>query len=223
MQFVLEQFTPAEAAEASGMTQMTLRNMRRKGIWEAPEGHARYDIGGIGQMRIVEQLYARGISRRHAADISEQVVDEAFVHFVGHPNSYSEAAYDAAWADVEAAFLEGCYGFEVEGLEEIEPLRDETPEVRIKRLMINHRLVSEAKATFGIVDRTLLEWCAVWPDGEIGLYANADLSKAFVHENIRKSHRGPEGPVLLIDLWQFGRATIESLPRPPIKLADESS
>ncbi|WP_299309848.1 hypothetical protein [uncultured Croceicoccus sp.] len=68
----LTQFTPAEAESITGVSTMTQRDWRRRGVLtKRDEGHARYDLFDMGGMMATKLLSDRGVPLLEAADVAE--------------------------------------------------------------------------------------------------------------------------------------------------------
>lgn len=87
--FKLTMFTPAEAAEVTGVSTMTQRDMRRRGILPAVEGHARFDPFALAELQVFRQLADRGVGQAMCAE----VVPWAAIGIMWHA-LFSEKAYE---------------------------------------------------------------------------------------------------------------------------------
>lgn len=67
--FKLTMFTPAEAAEMTGVSTMTQRDMRRRGFIPVVEGHARFDPFALAELQVFRLLADRGVGQAQCADV----------------------------------------------------------------------------------------------------------------------------------------------------------
>ncbi|WP_439525887.1 MerR family transcriptional regulator [Roseovarius mucosus] len=197
MKLKLETYTPSEAETITGVVQTTVRNWRRAGYLARQKGWARYNIADLLVMYSMGMLTSRGIT------------PEAAQAFAGET---ARAIFQAM------IWIDGAYTPEVETA-----ARQEVPEdcEDIFKPVIARDVKARASGqSFGVSGLDQIEWLVIWANNEIEFFtsdrAEADFFSAYGRDEY------VAGPVMLLCLPAIAGAVIDRLPRPAIRLAEET-
>lgn len=200
MKLELETYMPSEAEMITNVTQATVRNWRRGGHLQRPQGHARYNIADLLVMMVMHELGARGMTPEYAKAYASEAARAIFQSLIFSKFAYSEAvlseALDAA-KDVEEAVEQ--------------------------ELVARGAIADAAGKAFGVSGLKHPNWLIIWANGESEFYYEDDESfESKFFGNTSYDDEYIQGPVTLFCLGAMAKKILARLPRPAIKLKGES-
>lgn len=213
MKLKLETYTPSEAETITGVVQTTVRNWRRAGYLARQKGWARYNIADLLVMYSMGMLTSRGITPEAAQAFAGETARAIFQAMIWIDGAYTPEADNAARREVTENQQDALHTF----LEHLGADRHEAAVTLIAR-DVKARASGQS---FGVSGLDQIEWLVIWANNEIEFFtsdrAEADFFSAYGRDEY------VAGPVMLLCLPAIAGAVIDRLPRPAIRLAEETA
>lgn len=215
MKLQLETYTPSEAVTITDVAQPTVRNWRRAGHLPRQEGHARYDIADLLVMFVMGMLVTRGTTPEAAKEFSRHAARAIFQSTIYSTKAFSNEVQEAAKTKVGEIPEDEVARFK-------ERLSDEFCVEMLELVRSQEIMIKAAEKLVGISGMKHPSWLVIWADGSLEFfYGNEDPDDSFFG-NIQFDQAYVKGPVMLLCLDALAQMVIDKLPRPAIRLAEES-